>query len=92
MYFFVNKFYILEILLQMYDFFSKCCPNWSQACSPIVGLVPGPIGTLFAIAPTHIYLNEYSYLDLASLQLISGKVLNFSSFQDHSRLFPSGTE
>ena len=30
-----------------------CCPKWSQACNHIIGYVPGPIGSLFAIAPTH---------------------------------------
>ena len=35
-------------------FFSTRCPNWTQACSHILGYIPGPIGSLFAIAPTHI--------------------------------------
>ena len=30
-----------------------CCPNWTQAYSHIIGYIPGPIGSLFAIAPTH---------------------------------------
>ena len=30
-----------------------CCLYWTQACSPIIGYIPGPIGSLFAIAPKH---------------------------------------
>ena len=30
-----------------------CCPNWTQACIHIISYIPGPIGSLFAIAPTH---------------------------------------
>ena len=35
-------------------FFLPCCPNWTQACSHMIDYIPGPIGSLFAIAPTHI--------------------------------------
>ena len=34
-------------------FFSPCCPNWTQACSHIICKIPGPFGSLFAIALTH---------------------------------------
>ena len=32
--------------------FFTCCPNRSQACSHIIGYIPGLIGILFAIALT----------------------------------------
>ena len=35
-------------------FFSMCGPNWTRACSHIIGHIPVPIGLLFDIAPTHV--------------------------------------
>ena len=41
-------------------FFFTCCPNWTQACSHTVVYIPGPIGSLFAIAPTHSWSGNFA--------------------------------
>ena len=41
--------------------FFTCCPKWTQACSHIIGYIPGPIGSLFAVAPTHILEWQFCY-------------------------------
>ena len=42
------------VIIPFYNIFFTCCPNWTQACNHIIGYIPGPIGSLFAIAPTQI--------------------------------------
>ena len=31
--------------------FLICCPNWTQACSHLIGYIPGTIGSLFFYSP-----------------------------------------
>ena len=52
-----------------------CCPNWTQAFSHIIGYISGPIGILFAIAPTHILEWHYFMQIYVPLKKIPRKSL-----------------
>ena len=53
MIFYCNFLFLRDLKVFFCVFCSMCCPNWTQACSHIIGYIPGPIGSLLAIAPTH---------------------------------------
>ena len=45
--------------------FFSCCPNWTQVCSHIdICYIPGPFGSLFAIAPTHYLEWQFCHPDM----------------------------
>ena len=69
-------------LLQKF-FFPTCCFNWTKAFSHIIGYIPGPNGSLFAIAPTHIlewqFCHPFMHLGIAFTKVINvcfTKILN----------------
>ena len=61
-------------------FFLRVAPTGPQACSHIIGYIPSPIGSLLAIAPTHIL--EWHYI-LSKLCLASVAELSWA----YSRVF-----
>ena len=64
--FFLTTYYGLCFMFLVKYFFSQCCPNWTQACSHIIGYILGPIGSLFAIAP-NIFLEWRKVSDMYTL-------------------------